>query len=126
MKDSITLEGMEFYGRHGVLPEENVLGQRFIVDLSMNLDLSRACTSDNLSDTVNYAAVYDSVRKAVEGEPVKLLECLANNILATVFRDFPLIEDIRIVLHKPGAPIKGVFKDVKIKIKRSRSDYVQE
>ncbi|MCR5176329.1 MAG: dihydroneopterin aldolase [Anaerovibrio sp.] len=124
--DSIYLSGMEFYGRHGALPEENTLGQRFIVDLIMYIDLHNAGATDCLDETVNYAAVFDRVRRIVEGSPVKLLERLADRIAHEIFRGFDLIEGLEVIIHKPGAPIQGVFKDVSIRLVRNRQDYLQE
>ena len=123
MNDSISISGMEFYGRHGVLAEENALGQRFVVDIKLYVDLKKAGKTDDLNDTVNYAQVYDCVKRIVEGEPVKLLESLAARIIQSVLKEFPQIEGVKITLHKPGAPIQGIFKDVKVQIKRERKDY---
>lgn len=124
MIDSISISGMEFYGRHGVLAEENALGQRFVVDIKLYIDLQKAGKTDDLNDTVNYAQVYDCVKRIVEGEPVKLLESLAARIIQSVLKEFAQIEGVKITLHKPGAPIQGIFKDVKVQIKRERKDYV--
>ena len=123
MIDSISISGMEFYGRHGVLAEENALGQRFVVDIKLYIDLQKAGKTDDLNDTVNYAQVYDCVKRIVEGEPVKLLESLAARIIQSVLKEFSQIEGVKITLHKPGAPIQGIFKDVKVQIKRERKDY---
>ncbi|MBP3231555.1 MAG: dihydroneopterin aldolase [Anaerovibrio sp.] len=123
MNDSISISGMEFYGRHGVLAEENALGQRFVVDIKLYIDLQKAGKTDDLNDTVNYAQVYDCVKRIVEGEPVKLLESLAARIIQSVLNEFSQIEGVKITLHKPGAPIQGIFKDVKVQIKRERKDY---
>lgn len=123
MNDSISISGMEFYGRHGVLAEENALGQRFVVDIKLYIDLQKAGKTDDLNDTVNYAQVYDCVKRIVEGEPVKLLESLADRIIQSVLKEFSQIEGVKITLHKPGAPIQGIFKDVKVQIKRERKDY---
>lgn len=123
MIDSISISGMEFYGRHGVLAEENALGQRFVVDIKLYIDLQKAGKTDDLNDTVNYAQVYDCVKRIVEGEPVKLLESLAARIIQSVLNEFSQIEGVKITLHKPGAPIQGIFKDVKVQIKRERKDY---
>ena len=60
--DIITLKGLAFYAFHGVLVEENKLGQKFIVDLQMFLDLSSAGDNDDLNQTVNYAEVYDKIK----------------------------------------------------------------
>lgn len=120
-QDRIILEGMEFYAYHGAMPEENRLGQRFVVDLILTLDLEQAGTSDALEDTVNYAAVYDRVKTIIEGEPVKLLETLARRIVGMVIEEFELVCSAEVCLHKPGAPIHGVFKDVSITMCRDRS-----
>ncbi len=123
MNDSISISGMEFYGRHGVLAEEHALGQRFVVDIKLYVDLKKAGKTDDLNDTVNYAQVYDCVKRIVEGEPIKLLESLAARIIQSVLKEFSQIEGVKITLHKPGAPIQGIFKDVKVQIKRERKDY---
>lgn len=119
-KDSIRLEGMEFYGFHGVMPEENRLGQRFIIDVIMKADLESAGCSDSLEDTINYAAVYEAVKQIAEGEPVKLLETLARRIISKIFSEFSLVQSIRVKVHKPGAPIQGVFRDVCVSMGRDR------
>lgn len=124
MTDSIFLEGMEFFGRHGVLPEEQRLGQRFLVDLVMNLDLHKAGYTDDLEVTVNYAEVFARVKEIVEGVPVKLLECLADRIAQAVFEGFSMVESLEVTIHKPGAPIPGIFKDAQIKIRRQRHEYI--
>ena len=66
--DKIYVNGMKFYGYHGVFPEEQKLGQRFNVDVMLTLDLSKAGLSDDLDATVNYKEVYDAVKEIVEGE----------------------------------------------------------
>lgn len=70
--DKVYVEGMEFYGYHGVFTEENKLGQRFKVDLTAELDLSKAGQTDDLEQTINYAELYHVCKDIVEGEPVKL------------------------------------------------------
>ena len=80
MADRIILEGMQFYGYHGVNPEERVLGQRYVVDLTADLDLRRAGQSDRLEDTVSYSHIYRTVRAVMEGEPRNLLESAAQAI----------------------------------------------
>lgn len=116
--DSINLTGMEFFGYHGALPEENRLGQRFIVDLMMELDLREAGAKDSLEDTVNYAEVYAVIRGIVEGQPFKTLEALAENIAVTLRREYGKIVKLTVTVHKPGAPIAGIFRDVSVTIRR--------
>ena len=78
--DRIVLEGMRFYGFHGVNPEERVLGQEYLVDVTVELDLRSAGGSDRLEDTISYARVYRAVREVMEGEPYNLLEAAAQSI----------------------------------------------
>lgn len=118
--DCITLTGMEFYGRHGCLPEERAQGQVFFVDCDLYTELAAAGHSDALSDTVNYAAVFEDVRRIVEGEPVQLIECLAERIAAALLAGYPTVARVRLCVHKPGAPIPGKFRDVCVRIERER------
>ncbi|SVB31719.1 uncharacterized protein METZ01_LOCUS184573, partial [marine metagenome] len=71
--DRIVLEGMRFYGFHGVNPEERVLGQEYLVDLAVEMELRTAGASDRLEDTVSYAHIYRAVLDVMEGEPRNLL-----------------------------------------------------
>ena len=73
MNDIIFLNGMRFYGYHGVLPAENEIGQVFIVDVTLKVDLKDAGQSDDVEDTVNYGEVFEDVKTIVEGEPSKLI-----------------------------------------------------
>lgn len=118
--DSIQLTGLEFYGYHGALSEETQLGQRFTVHLTMYLDLRRAGQADDLNETVDYAQVYESVRNIVEGPAVRLIERLAEQIAKSVLDGFPLLEEVEVVVEKPGAPIPGVFGNVSTRIRRKR------
>ncbi len=99
--DRIKIEGMEFRGRHGCKAAERELGQPFVVDVSMYFDVSPAGKSDDIHKTVNYANVFESVRSIVEGEPVALIEALAEHIGEELFAKFELIQKLRIVVHKP-------------------------
>ncbi len=119
--DRIVLTGMEFIGYHGCLPEERQTGQPFIVDTMMYLSLQEAGKSDDLGKTVNYAEVFAKVREIVEGEPCNLIETVAERIAAAILKDFELVERVEVTLHKPEAPIKGLFKDAAVTIERSRA-----
>lgn len=117
--DRIELAQMEFYGYHGALPEERRLGQRFIIDVKLYLDLSLSGSSDDLKDTINYAAVYETVRAIVEGEPLRLIEAVAEKIAAALLADYP-VNAVRVAVHKPDAPVPGKFGDICVQIKRTR------
>ena len=119
--DRIELQGLEFYGYHGCLPDENALGQCFSVDLTLRLDLSAAGKSDSLADTVNYAAVVETVREVVEGKPKKLIECVAEAIAERLLSDFSLINSLVVTVHKSDAPLETKFLDVAVTIERKRA-----
>ena len=106
MSDRIIIEGMQFYGYHGVNPEERVLGQRYVVDLAADLDLSRAGASDRLEDTVSYSHIYRAVRAVMEGEPRNLLESAAEAIAGRVLTEFP-VESVSVTVKKPNPPVRG-------------------
>jgi len=120
VRDSITLQGMQFYGYHGVLPEENRLGQRFLVDVTMWLDLSEAGRSDRLEDTINYAEVYERVRAIAEGEPVRLIETLAERVASALLQTYTRITEISIRVTKPHPPFGAHFDGVSVQIHRRR------
>lgn len=119
-EDRITLEGMVFYGYHGVNPEERELGQRFVVDLELEKDLSAAGLSDDLTQTVNYASAYKLAREVVEGQPCNLIETVAER-LATALLSRLSIDGVRVRVRKPWAPVKGsVLDSVAVEIVRKR------
>ena len=106
MTDRILLEGMQFYGFHGVNPEERVLGQRYVVDLAVDLDLAKAGRTDRLEDTVSYSHIYRTVRAVMEGEPRNLLESAAQAIADRVLAEFP-VQAITVTVKKPNPPVRG-------------------
>jgi len=110
-QDTIFLEGLRFYGYHGVNPEERVLGQRFVVDVEIAVDLQRAGQSDVLGDTISYSDLYKLVRGIVEGEPRNLLEAVAETIASEVFRVFAPVLAVVVTVRKPEAPLKGAILD---------------
>lgn len=118
--DKILFHEMEFYGYHGVYPEENRIGQRFRVDLELKTDLSVAGKSDDLSDTINYADVYETVKAMVEGERYQLVEALAERIAAKLLSRFSL-DAVLVRVTKPDPPIPGHYKAVAVEIERSRA-----
>ena len=100
-EDRILLEGMVFHGRHGTLPAERELGQPFVVDVELRLDLRPAGLSDDLTQTVDYGQVHQRAREIVEGEPVNLTETVAERIAAAVLEDHPAVEAVRVKVAKP-------------------------
>ena len=119
--DRIILTGMQFYGFHGVNPEERRLGQPFVVDLEAELDLSNASQTDRLTDTVSYTHLYRAVKQVLEGEPLNLLEAAAGAVVASVLEQHPSIQSLRVRIHKPRPPIKGsVIQSAAVELYRSR------
>ena len=117
-RDIIHLRNMQFYGRHGVNPEEAVLGQRFEVDVALHLDTRPAGLSDDLHQTINYSQVYKLVQRLVEEERFALLEALAETLATQIGRLFAP-ESVRICVRKPHAPLKGVLDYVAVEIERT-------
>ncbi len=121
MTGRIHLRSMAFYGYHGHHPGECEHGQRFLVDLALTVDLSKAAGSDRLSDTVDYAAVYETCRRIVENDRVCLLETLCDRIMTSVLREFRRVRRVELTVRKPSAPIPGVLDYVAVETSRDRS-----
>jgi len=118
--DKIFLSGLKFWGLHGVLKEEQVLGQPFGVDLELRLDLLPAGEADDLKLTVNYAKVYQVVKTIVEEHRYNLIEALAESIASTLLEKFSL-EEVLVRVNKPHAPIPGLFENVAVEILRGKN-----
>jgi len=118
--DKIILKNLCFYGYHGVLEEENRLGQKFIVDAMLHVDLEEACNSDNVNDTVNYAEVYEIIKYHSTIMKYKLIESLAQNIIEEIFKKHSKVKEIEITIKKPEAPVNGIYDYFGVEIRRSR------
>lgn len=111
---------MEFYGYHGVFPEETKLGQRFVVDVIVETDLSKAGHSDHLEDSVNYGEIFEVVKGIVEGKPFKLLEAIAERITDELLARFSAMHSCTVKVIKPNPPIPGIYHSVAVEITRGR------
>ena len=118
--DKIYVNGMEFYGYHGVLPEETVLGQRFVVDLVVEADLKQAGISDDLLQSISYVDLFQSCQEVVEGKPYKLIEAVAEKIAGQILSQFEKVSSVSVKMIKPNPPIKGHYQSVAVEIVRSR------
>ena len=122
MTDRIRLNDMVFYGYHGVLPEERTLGQRFVASVELRTDLRAAGMTDDLTQTVNYAEVYDIVRDVVTGAPFRLIESVAERIALHVLDGYPMVESITVGIRKPEVPIAGsILGSSEVWIERDRT-----
>mgnify|MGYP006273791725 FL=1 len=119
--DRIYLGGIDCYAYHGVLPEERERGQRFLVDLVLEVDLRPGGVSDRLEDTVDYAEVYEGVRAVVEGEPRQLIERVAEDVAAAVLGTEGRVRAVGVTLRKPQAPLPGIVGEVAVEIHRRRA-----
>jgi dihydroneopterin aldolase len=119
MSDRITLTGLRVRGRHGVLASERVRGQDFVVDAELELDLGPAAASDDVADTVHYGELAGQLAAVVAGEPVDLIETLADRLVAVCLAD-PRVAAATVTVHKPQAPIPHDFADVAVTVRRSR------
>jgi dihydroneopterin aldolase len=115
--DRVSLVGLRAFGRHGVLADERINGQEFIIDAVLWLDTRPAAATDDLTQTVSYADVAHQLHKIVTGEPVQLIETLAER-LADACLAYERIEQVEITVHKPSAPIPLPFKDVTVTVRR--------
>ncbi len=106
--DRIIMEGMQFYGFHGVNVEERSLGQSYVVDLAVEIDLGVSGRSDCLEETVSYTHLYRSVQKVLEGESKNLLEATAEAVAGRILEEFP-VDAVQVRVKKPRPPIKGSF-----------------
>lgn len=118
--DIMRLDRIQLYGKHGVYTEENRLGQRFYVSLELKLDLRTAGTTDDLSQTVNYAEVYRLVKDVVEGETFKLIEALAETLASRILDAYAKIQEVTVRVIKPHPPFDIVFDGVTVELTRSR------
>jgi len=115
--DRIALTGLRVRGFHGVLPQERVDGQDFLVDVVLHLDLAPAAASDDVADTVHYGQLAERLAQVVSGEPVDLIEALADR-LAAVCLSYDGVQRAEVTVHKPSAPIPLAFDDVSVTLVR--------
>ncbi|MBV9794950.1 MAG: 2-amino-4-hydroxy-6-hydroxymethyldihydropteridine diphosphokinase [Actinobacteria bacterium] len=117
--DRIELRGLRVHGRHGVLPFERRDGQNFLIDALLSVDTRPAAATDDLTLTVDYGALAERLAEIVAGEPVQLIETLAQR-LAQACLDEAAVRRVQITVHKPDAPIARPFTDVAVTITRDR------
>lgn len=118
--DKIVIKDLEIFAYHGVLPEEKRQGQTFIVTVELFLDLHDAGASDDLSETVNYADVCDTISRVMTGEKYNLIEAAAESMADTILLEYEKVKTVHVMLCKPEAPINMTFDTVFIDITRGR------
>ncbi len=115
---TIQIENMEFYAYHGHFREEQIVGNRFLVDLWIETDMRKPAVSDNLDDAVNYQVAYKLVRKEMEKKS-NLLEHIAKRILDTLFENLKGIEKARVKISKMNPPVGGKMDNVSVLLGRT-------
>lgn len=123
--DEIVLTGLTVFGRHGVYAHEREDGQEFLIDLRLRMSLDQAAASDDVADTVHYGELAEKVAAVVGGEPVNLIETLAERIAAVALEDVR-VQNVTVTVHKPHAPIPLSFADVAVTVHRSRTPEAME
>jgi len=118
--DEIVLTGLTVFGHHGVYDHERTDGQDFTIDVRLRLPLAPAAASDDVADTVHYGELAERVAQIVGGEPVNLIETLAERIADAALEDLRVQQAV-VTVHKPHAPIPLSFSDVSVTVRRDRS-----
>jgi len=118
--DKMKINRMEYYGYHGVFEEERKLGQRYYIDLELELDLQKAGQTDDLTLTVNYAEVHELVKSIVEKKSFKLIEALGEYIASSVLDTYTVINAVTVQVTKPHPPFDIHFQGVTVELRRTR------
>jgi len=117
MKSKIFLEDVKIYAHHGVLPEENIIGTYYILNLELHSDLWKASETDDLNDTISYADINDLIHQEMK-IPSKLLEHVAGRIIGQVHEKFPEITFIKLKITKTSPPMKGELKGASVEFEK--------
>jgi dihydroneopterin aldolase len=118
-QDRISVRGLRVFGHHGVLESERAAGQEFVIDAVLWLDTRAAAAGDDLSATVDYAALADRLAALAASPPVRLIETLAERLAGCCLAE-PGVTEAEITVHKPQAPLAHRFADVAVTIRRAR------
>lgn len=116
--DQIQIKRLEVFANHGVLEEENKLGQKFLVSVTMGVDARIPGQSDELADSVNYAKVSELICREAQGHTFRLIERLAEHLAERILLGFPLVESVELEIEKPWAPVRIPLETVSVKIHR--------
>ena len=120
MSDQVFVSGLVIHAHHGVMEHEAKVGQRFVLDLELSLDLAGAARSDKLIDTVSYAAIVDTASRAFTAHSYKLVETAAGAVADALLDAFTRVSSVRVTVRKPHAPIAAIFVDVGVTLTRHR------
>ncbi|RCV55175.1 dihydroneopterin aldolase [Marinitenerispora sediminis] len=119
--DRIAVRGLRARGHHGVFDHERRDGQDFVIDVVLAVDTRAAARTDDLTQTVHYGEISDRLVDVVRGEPLNLIETLAERLAAVCLAE-PRVAEVEVTVHKPQAPIPHPFDDVTVTIQRRRHE----
>ena len=122
MKATIRIVNAHFYSYIGALPEEQVLGNRYIVNLTATYDATKAIASDDVADAVSYADLYDVIADKIEHSRDNLLEYVAGQILTEILDNYKLVDSCEITIQKAIPPIAGVIDAASVTLAARRDD----
>jgi dihydroneopterin aldolase len=118
--DRIFVTGLVIHAHHGVMEHESKVGQRFVLDLELSIDLRDAARSDKLVDTVSYAAIVESATRAFTAQSYRLVETAAGAVADALLAGFARVTAVHVTVRKPHAPIAAIFVDVGVTLVRGR------
>ena len=116
--DHIRIKNLELYAKHGVYPEETKLGQKFLVDAELSLDCRKAGMTDDLNCSVNYGEVSHFITDFLTSNTYQLIESAAEQTARALLLQYPLLEEVTLMVHKPWAPIGLPVEDVSVEVTR--------
>ena len=116
--DHIQIKELEVFANHGVLKQENELGQKFVVSVDLTVDTSKAAESDDIEDAVNYVEVAELIHSETKRNTFQLIEHLAGHLAEQILLTFPLVNSLSLRIDKPWAPIRLPLKTVSVEIQR--------
>ena len=121
MSDRILIEGLALHAYHGVMPHEAKVGQTFVLDLDLAIDLTAAARSDKVADTVSYDQVVATATDVFCAQRFRLIEAAAGKVANGILAKFSRVQAVTVTIHKPHAPIPATFRDVSVTLVRKRN-----
>jgi len=120
MRGRIDIAGLVLFARHGLNEAEQQLGQRFILDIELDLDLGAAAKSDRITDTVDYGEVVAIAEAAFRDKHFYLIEASAAHVAEAILAHFPRANTAKVTVKKPSAPVPAVIDHVAATVTATR------
>lgn len=118
--DKIIIKGLSLFAYHGVNPEEKEQGQEFVLDIILSVNINRACSSDDVNDTVSYAKVVKTARRVFTAKKYNLLEKCADVTAKAILDEYPAVFSVDLTVKKPHAPVSADFEYMAVNVVRNR------